>query len=37
MSKRSLCSIEKGERPAGLVVLKRLAKAKGISISLLVK
>jgi len=37
MSKGSLCSIEKDERPAGLVILKRLAKAMGIPVSLLVK
>ncbi len=37
MSKGSLCSIEKDERPAGLAILKRLAKAMGIPVSLLVK
>ena len=37
ISKGSLCSIEKGERPAGLAVLRKLAAAMNIPISVLVK
>jgi DNA-binding XRE family transcriptional regulator len=37
MSKGSLCSIEKNERPAGLAVLKKIAKALNISVSVLVR
>ncbi len=37
MSKGSLCSIEKGERPVGLVVLKKLARAMSVPISVLLK
>ncbi|MEK6706345.1 MAG: helix-turn-helix transcriptional regulator [Bdellovibrionota bacterium] len=36
MSKGSLCSIEKGERSAGLTVLRKIAKAIGCSVSVLV-
>lgn len=36
MSKGSLCSIEKGERPAGLNVLRKIAKAIGCPVSVLV-
>ena len=36
ITKGSLCSIEKGERPAGLAVLKRVSKALGVSITVLV-
>jgi DNA-binding XRE family transcriptional regulator len=37
MSKGSLCSIEKGERPAGLAVLRKIAKAIDVSVTLLVE
>jgi DNA-binding XRE family transcriptional regulator len=37
MSKGSLCSLEKGERSAGLAVLKKLAAAMDIPVSVLVK
>lgn len=37
MSKGSLCSIEKNERPAGLTVLRKIAKALNIPVSVLVK
>ena len=37
MTKGSLCSIEKGERAVGLAVLKKLSKALGVSISVLVE
>ena len=37
MSKGSLCSIEKNERPAGLAVLRKIAKAMNIPVSVLVK
>ena len=37
MSKGSLCSIEKGERSAGLTVLKKLAKALGVPLDCLVR
>ena len=36
MSKGSLCSIEKGERPAGLNVLRKIAKAIGCPVSVLI-
>ena len=35
MSKGSLCSIEKGKRPAGLAVLKKIARAFGIPVGAL--
>jgi len=37
MSKGSLCSIEKGERPAGLAVLKKISRALGVSVGALVE
>lgn len=37
MSKGSLCSIEKGTRPAGLAVLRKLAKALNAPLSILIK
>ena len=37
ISKGSLCSIEKGDRLAGLAVLKKIAKALGVLISVLVE
>lgn len=37
MTKGSLCSIEKGERPVGLAVLKKISKALGVSITVLVE
>ena len=37
MTKGSLCSIEKGERPAGLTTLKKISKALEISITVLVE
>ena len=37
LSKGSLCSIEKGERPVGLTVLKKIAAALDIPLSLLLK
>jgi DNA-binding XRE family transcriptional regulator len=37
MSKGSLCSIEKNERPAGLTVLRKIAKAMNIPVSVLVR
>lgn len=37
MSKGSLCSIEKGERQVGLIVLKKLAKVMNVPISILIK
>lgn len=36
ISKGSLCSIEKGERPTGLAVLRKIANAMKVSISVLV-
>jgi DNA-binding XRE family transcriptional regulator len=37
MTKGSLCSIEKGERSVGLAVLKKISKALGVSITVLVE
>lgn len=37
MTKGSLCSIEKGERPCGLAVAKKIAKALGISVAALIE
>ena len=37
MSKGSLCSIEKNERPAGLAVLRKIAKAMNIPLSVLAR
>ena len=37
MTKGSLCSVEKGERPCGLAVAKKIAKALGISVAALVE
>jgi len=37
MSKGSLCSIEKGERQAGLAVLRKIAKALNVPLSVLAK
>ncbi len=37
MTKGSLCSIEKGERPCGLVVSRKIARALGVSVTLLVE
>jgi len=37
MTKGSLCSIEKGERPVELAVLKKISKALGVSITVLVE
>jgi len=37
MTKGSLCSIEKGERPVGLAVLKKISRALGISITALLE
>ena len=36
MSKGSLCSIEKGERPVGLGILRKISKAMECSLSILV-
>jgi DNA-binding XRE family transcriptional regulator len=36
ITKGSLCSIEKGQRPVGLAVLKRISRALGVSITVLV-
>jgi DNA-binding XRE family transcriptional regulator len=37
MSKGSLCSIEKGSRSVGLAIMKKLAKALGVSVNVLMK
>ena len=37
MTKGSLCSVEKGERPCGLAVAKKIAKALRISVAALVE
>ncbi len=37
MTKGSLCSIEKGERPVGLAGLKKISKALGVSLASLVE
>jgi transcriptional regulator with XRE-family HTH domain len=37
MSKGSLGSIENGKRPAGLAVLKKIAKALGVPLGFLAK
>ena len=37
MTKGSLCSIEKGERPCGLAVSRKIAKALGVSVTVLVE
>ena len=36
LSKGTLCSIENGNRPVGLTILRRIAKALGVSISSLI-
>lgn len=37
MTKGSLCSIEKGERPCGLAVARKVSKALGVSVTVLVE